>query len=142
MGQLADITAATSLVDDVAASVMRNQGALINLVRLKQADDYTYLHSVAVCAMMIALARQLGLPDHIVRDCGMAGLLHILGKVAIPSEVLNKPSKLTDEEFQQVKRHPVAGSRPWPAGPTFRRLPVRSVCTTMSAMTARDIRTG
>jgi len=109
MGRLGDITAATDLVDDVAASVMRNQGALINLVRLKQADDYTYLHSVAVCAMMIALARQMGLPDHEVRDCGMAGLLHDLGKVAISPEILNKPGKLTDEEFQQVKRHPVAG---------------------------------
>ncbi|WUR14632.1 HD-GYP domain-containing protein [[Empedobacter] haloabium] len=109
MGRLGDLTAATDLVDDVAASVMRNQGALINLVRLKQADDYTYLHSVAVCAMMIALARQLGLPDQEVRDCGMAGLLHDLGKVAIPPEILNKPGKLTDEEFQQVKRHPVAG---------------------------------
>lgn len=109
MGRLGDLTAATDLVDDVAASVMRNQGALINLVRLKQADDYTYLHSVAVCAMMIALARQLGLPDQEVRDCGMAGLLHDLGKVAIAPEILNKPGKLTDEEFQQVKRHPVAG---------------------------------
>lgn len=109
MGRLGDLNAATDLVEDVAASVMRNQGALINLVRLKQADDYTYLHSVAVCAMMIALARQMGLPDHEVRDCGMAGLLHDLGKVAIAPEILNKPGKLTDEEFQQVKRHPVAG---------------------------------
>lgn len=109
MGQLTDLAAATSLVDDVAASVMRNQGALINLVRLKQADDYTYLHSVAVCAMMISLARQLGFADHIVRDCGMAGLLHDLGKVAVPPEVLNKSTKLTEEEYQQVKQHPVAG---------------------------------
>lgn len=109
MGRLADLAAATDLVDDVAASVMRNQGALINLVRLKKADDYTYLHSVAVCAMMIALARQLGMPDQEVRDCGMAGLLHDLGKVAIAPAILNKPGKLTDEEFQQVKRHPVAG---------------------------------
>lgn len=109
MGRLGDLTAATDLVDDVAASVMRNQGALINLVRLKQADDYTYLHSVAVCAMMIALGRQLRLPDQEVRDCGMAGLLHDLGKVAIAPEILNKPGKLTDDEFQQIKRHPVAG---------------------------------
>ncbi len=109
MGRLGDVAAAVTLVEDVAASVMRNQGALINLVRLKQADDYTYLHSVAVCAMMIALARQMGLPDTEVRDCGLAGLLHDLGKVAIPGAILNKPGKLTDEEFAQVKRHPVAG---------------------------------
>jgi HD-GYP domain-containing protein (c-di-GMP phosphodiesterase class II) len=109
MGRLGNVASAVTLVDDVAASVMRNQGALISLVRLKQADDYTYLHSVAVCAMMIALARQLGLPDQEVRDCGMAGLLHDLGKVAIPSAILNKPGRLTDAEFTQVKRHPVAG---------------------------------
>jgi HD-GYP domain-containing protein (c-di-GMP phosphodiesterase class II) len=109
MGRLGDVAGATALVEDVAASVLRNQGALISLVRLKQADDYTYLHSVAVCAMMIALARQLGLPDAAVRDCGLAGLLHDLGKVAVPPDILNKPGKLTDEEFAQVKRHPVAG---------------------------------
>ncbi len=109
MGRLADLSAAVTLVDDVAASVMRNQGALINLVRLKQADDYTYLHSVAVCAMMIVLGRQIGLPDHEVRDCGLAGLLHDLGKTAVPPEILNKPGKLTDDEFRQVKRHPEAG---------------------------------
>ncbi len=109
MGRLGDVAAAVTLVEDVAASVMRNQGALINLVRLKQADDYTYLHSVAVCAMMVVLARQLGLPDAEVRDCGLAGLLHDLGKVAVPAAILNKPGKLTDEEFEQVKRHPVAG---------------------------------
>lgn len=124
MGRLGDLTMATDLVDDVAASVMRNQGALINLVRLKQADDYTYLHSVAVCAMMIALARQLGLPDQEVRDCGIAGLLHDLGKVAIPPEILNKPDKLTDEEFEQVKRHPLAGVEVlvgWPDVPEIAR---------------------
>lgn len=109
MGRLVDVSTALVLVDDVAASVMRNEGALINLVRLKQADDYTYLHSVAVCAMMIALGRQLELPDGVVRDCGLAGLLHDLGKIAIPPAILNKPGKLTDDEFAQVKQHPVAG---------------------------------
>lgn len=109
MGRLGDVSEAVVLVENVAASVMRNQGALINLVRLKQADDYTYLHSVAVCVMMISLARQVGLPDDQVRDCGLAGLLHDLGKVAIPAEILNKPGKLTDSEFELVKRHPVAG---------------------------------
>lgn len=124
MGRLGDLAAASDLVDEVAASVMRNQGALINLVRLKQADDYTYLHSVAVCAMMIALARQLGLPDQEVRDCGMAGLLHDLGKVAIAPEILNKPGKLTDDEFEQIKRHPVAGFEAlagWPDVPEIAR---------------------
>ncbi|QBE66035.1 HD-GYP domain-containing protein [Pseudoduganella lutea] len=109
MGRLADVSEAVTLVENVAASVMRNQGALINLVRLKQADDYTYLHSVAVCAMMVSLARQIGLPDEEVRDCGLAGLLHDLGKAAIPTGILNKPAKLTDEEFAVVRQHPAKG---------------------------------
>lgn len=109
MGRLGDVAEAVTLVESVAASVMRNQGALINLVRLKQADDYTYLHSVAVCAMMVSLARQVGLADEEVRDCGLAGLLHDLGKASIPPDILNKPGKLTDGEFQVIKTHPAAG---------------------------------
>ena len=109
MGRLIDMGQATPLVDDISASVLRNTGALISLVRLKQADDYTYLHSVAVCAMMVALARQLGLDEDEVRQCGMAGLLHDVGKMAVPVAVLNKPGKLTDDEFSSVKQHPLAG---------------------------------
>ena len=82
---------------------------LANLARLKTADDYTYMHSVAVCAMMVALAKQIGLSEEHTRSAGMAGLLHDLGKAAIPLPVLNKPGKLTDSEFAVVKSHPVEG---------------------------------
>jgi putative nucleotidyltransferase with HDIG domain len=84
---------------------------LISLARLKTADDYTYMHSVAVCALMVALARQLGLDEKETREAGMAGLLHDLGKALMPMEVLNKPGKLTDEEFAIIKTHPVEGHR-------------------------------
>lgn len=109
MGRMASAEAVLPLVDDIAASVLRNSGALVSLVRLKQADDYTYMHSVAVCAMMVMLARQLDLPDQQVRDYGLAGLLHDIGKMAIPLAILNKPGRLSDEEFLTVKRHPCAG---------------------------------
>ena len=109
LGKLVDPAQATPIVDEIANSVLRNAGALLSLVRIKQADDYTYLHSVAVSAMMIALARQLDMSDAEVRDCGMAGLLHDIGKVAVPSTILNKPGRLTDAEFQAVKEHPRAG---------------------------------
>ena len=109
MGRMASAQAAMPLVEEIASSVMRNSGALVSLVRLKQADDYTYMHSVAVCAMMIALARQLELSDEEVRDYGLAGLLHDIGKMAIPGAILNKPGRLTDEEFLTVKGHPSAG---------------------------------
>jgi putative nucleotidyltransferase with HDIG domain len=111
MGKAIDHAAAGALVEEISDSVMRNPGALISLARLKTADDYTYMHSVAVCALMVALARQLGLDEKNTREAGMAGLLHDLGKAVMPMEVLNKPGKLTDEEFRVIKSHPVEGHR-------------------------------
>ncbi|MEG2902199.1 MAG: DUF3391 domain-containing protein, partial [Massilia sp.] len=91
MGCAVEVRDAMPMVESIAASVLRNPGALIGLARLKTADNYTYMHSVAVCALMIALARQLGLDDHLARELGLAGLLHDVGKMAVPAEVLNKP---------------------------------------------------
>jgi len=109
MGNAIDAKNAMPLVEEIASSVMRNPGALIGLVRLKNADDYTYMHSVAVCALMIALSRMLGLDDQQTREAGLAGLLHDIGKMAVPNGILNKPGKLTDDEFHAVKEHPRAG---------------------------------
>ncbi|PTS81972.1 hydrolase [Pseudomonas sp. HMWF032] len=111
MGQALQFEQAGELVEEISDSVMRHPNALISLARLKNADEYTYMHSVAVCALMIALARQLGLSEGQVREAGLAGLLHDIGKMAIPNEVLNKPGKLTDSEFATVRNHPEAGSR-------------------------------
>ena len=111
MGQALQFEAAEQLVEDIAESVMRHPNALISLARLKTADEYTYMHSVAVCALMIALARQLGLAEAQVREAGLAGLLHDVGKMAVPLELLNKPGKLTDAEFDCVRRHPEAGGK-------------------------------
>ncbi len=97
------------LVEDVAASVSRNPSALISLARLKTKDDYTYMHSVAVCALMVALARQMGFTEAQTREAGLAGLLHDVGKMAMPLDVLNKPGQLTDEEFAVMRSHPVRG---------------------------------
>ncbi|MDX9944380.1 MAG: HD-GYP domain-containing protein [Azonexus sp.] len=111
MGKAIEAEAAAPLVEEISNSVLRNPGALISLARLKTADDYTYMHSVAVCALMIALARQLKLDEDKTRAAGMAGLLHDLGKAMIPLEVLNKPGKLSDTEFALVKTHPEAGHK-------------------------------
>lgn len=111
MGKAIDHEAASALVEEISDSVMRNPGALISLARLKTADDYTYMHSVAVCALMVALARQFGLDEKATREVGMAGLLHDLGKAVMPMDVLNKPGKLTEEEFRIMKSHPVEGHR-------------------------------
>jgi len=97
------------LVDDITQSVFRNPGALVSLARLKTADDYSYMHSVAVCALMVALGHQMGLDDAACREAGLAGLLHDLGKAAIPLDILNKPGKLTEDEFTVIRTHPERG---------------------------------
>jgi len=109
MGKAIQAKDAMPLVEEIGSSVLRNPGALISLARLKRADDYTYMHSVAVCALMIALARQLKMGIRETCEAGLAGLLHDVGKVAIPPEILNKPGKLTDSEFTLVKSHPEEG---------------------------------
>jgi len=111
MGKALDAEDALPIVEEISASVLRNPGALIGLARLKDKDNYTYMHSVAVCALMVSLARRLGLEDEQVRQAGMAGLLHDVGKMMIPLEILNKPGKLTDAEFDLVKSHPVEGHK-------------------------------
>jgi putative nucleotidyltransferase with HDIG domain len=109
MGQAVSTANAYSLVEEISSSVMRNPDALISLARLKNKDDYTYMHSVAVCALMIALAQKLKLDDKQTKDAGMAGLLHDIGKMMVSQEILDKPGKLTDEEFSAVKEHPAEG---------------------------------
>lgn len=111
MGGSVDIGGARQLVDEISDSVARNPEALISLARLKTIDSYTYLHSVAVCAMMVALAKQLRMSEADVRLAGLAGLMHDLGKAVMPMEVLNKPGKLTDAEFKIIKSHPVEGHK-------------------------------
>jgi putative nucleotidyltransferase with HDIG domain len=111
MGKALSSDDALPIVEEISTSVMRNPGALIGLARLKDKDDYTYMHSVAVCALMVSLARQLGLDDEQVRQAGLAGLLHDVGKMMIPLSILNKPGKLTDTEFDAVRNHPVEGHR-------------------------------
>jgi putative nucleotidyltransferase with HDIG domain len=111
MGRAVDVGGAFQLVEEISESVARNPEAIISLARLKTADDYTYMHSVAVCAMMVALAKKLGLDEAQTRLCGMAGLLHDMGKVAMPIEVLNKPGKLTDAEFDVIRSHPTEGHK-------------------------------
>jgi HD-GYP domain-containing protein (c-di-GMP phosphodiesterase class II) len=109
MGKAIQVEEVGSLVDDITQSIDRNPEAFLSLSRLKTKDNYTYLHSVAVCGLMIALGKQMRLAPSVYKDLGMAGLLHDVGKMAIPDEVLNKPGRLTDDEFNIVKNHPQRG---------------------------------
>ena len=109
LGRALDAERCMPLVDDITQSVFRNPGALVSLARLKTQDDYSYMHSVAVCALMVALAQQMGQQEAACRAAGLAGLLHDLGKAAMPLEILNKPGKLTEAEFAVMRTHPVRG---------------------------------
>ena len=109
MGKAIDAQRCGPLVGDMAASTFRNPGALVSLARLKTKDDYTCMHSVAVCALMISLGKQMGLNDARCHEAGLAGLLHDLGKAAMPMTLLDKPGKLTDTEFAVILTHPQRG---------------------------------
>jgi len=109
LGKAIDVDGCRPLVADIAGSVLRNPGALISLARLKTSDDYTYMHSVAVCALMVSLGRTLGMDEEYCREAGIAGLLHDIGKALTPLEILNKPSQLTAEEYETVKLHTSLG---------------------------------
>lgn len=110
MGKAISMDSAHEVVERITASVERHPQALITLARLKTSDDYTYMHSVAVCAMMIALAKEIGMNAAQIRLAGAAGLLHDVGKMAVPDLILNKPGSLTDSEFGIIKSHPVKGA--------------------------------
>ena len=109
LGQAVDTEHCLPLVEEISDSVFRNPGALVSLARLKTQDDYSYMHSVAVCALMVSLGRTLGHDEAACREAGLAGLLHDLGKAAMPLSVLNKPGKLTDDEYGIMKTHPERG---------------------------------
>lgn len=111
LGRAVRVQEVSSIVDEVSESVARNRHALLGVTRLKDKDEYTYLHSVAVCTLMVNMAQHLGLEAATVREYGMAGLLHDIGKMGIPEEVLNKPGRLTDEEFALVRGHPEFGHK-------------------------------
>jgi putative nucleotidyltransferase with HDIG domain len=109
LGRAIDPERCRPVVEEITSSLSRNPSAFLSLARLKTRDDYTYMHSVAVCGLMVALARHLGLSDAEVREAGLAGLFHDVGKMQMPLEVLNKPGALTDDEFGIMRGHPERG---------------------------------
>ena len=109
LGRAVRLVEVTDLVDGIVGMVERSPRTLLEILRLKKKDEYTYLHSVAVCSLMVNVARHLGRSEAEVRDYGMAGLLHDIGKMGVDDEILNKPGSLSDPEFDRVRQHPQFG---------------------------------
>ena len=105
-----DATAARSMIDGLAQAVAQNRTALLALTTLKNYDNYTFTHMVNVSILTMGQARGLGIDGPLLREFGLAALMHDIGKVRTPLDVLNKPDKLTDEEFAIMKRHVVDGA--------------------------------
>jgi putative nucleotidyltransferase with HDIG domain len=105
-----DATMARAMVDGLAQAVAQNRTALLALTTLKNYDNYTFTHMVNVSILTMGQARGLGLDGPLLREFGLAALMHDIGKVRTPLEILNKPDKLTDAEFAIMKRHTVEGA--------------------------------
>lgn len=107
LGKQIELEKVEPLVTRIVDSIFTQQDALLPLARLKQHDNYTFQHSVSVCALMTAFARTLELPREIIREIAIGALLHDVGKARVPDEILNKPARLTDAEFEKMKNHVV-----------------------------------
>jgi putative nucleotidyltransferase with HDIG domain len=105
-----DADAARTMIDGLAQAVAQNRTALLALTTLKNYDNYTFTHMVNVSILTMGQARTLGIDGPLLREFGLAALMHDIGKVRTPLEILHKPDKLTDAEFEIMKRHVVEGA--------------------------------
>jgi len=109
LGASVDTKKAKAVVSSLVDNIVTNQDASIWLTHLKKRDEYTAIHSVNVCILSITFGRSLGLSKDELNVLGLGALLHDLGKMRVPLEVLNKPGKLTDIEFEIMRSHPGQG---------------------------------
>jgi HD-GYP domain-containing protein (c-di-GMP phosphodiesterase class II) len=109
LGKAVELDRVAPVVENITASILRNAGALLGLSVIKAKDDYTFLHSVSVCTLLVAFCRSRRMDAETIYQAGIGGLLHDTGKALVPDHILNKPGRLTDEEFALVRRHPKDG---------------------------------
>jgi len=108
--QKPDATIGRTMVDGLAQAVSQNRTALMALTALREYDNYTFTHMVNVSILTMAQARSLGVDGPLLREFGLAALMHDIGKVKTPLEVLTKPEALTADEFTIMKRHTIDGA--------------------------------
>jgi HD-GYP domain-containing protein (c-di-GMP phosphodiesterase class II) len=105
-----DLARAKAMLSDILDIVGTGQANLEAMLAIKSHDDYTFTHIVNVCVLTLAQARRLNLKEELLDDIGLAALMHDVGKQRVPGEIIRKSSKLTDEEFEIIKMHPIYGA--------------------------------
>jgi len=105
MGKQVEVEQAEHVVEKMVDSIFRNVDALTSLSRIKQSDQYLFMHSVNVCVLMISFCRFMGIEREVMQRVGVGALLHDIGKTKVSMAILNKTSKLTDKEFQAMQQH-------------------------------------
>ncbi|MBI4699339.1 MAG: HD-GYP domain-containing protein [Nitrospirae bacterium] len=105
LGKQVDVEKVNHIVGKMAGSIFRNKDALLLLGRMKKTDEYTFLHSLNVCVLMLSFGRYLGLDQQVIHEIGVGGMLHDIGKMKVPIEILTKRGQLTNEEYEEIKKH-------------------------------------
>ena len=108
--KMVNVRKAKHLMENTVNSIMQDESAMLGLANIKNYDEYTFNHCVNVAIYAIAIGQRVGLPRKLLSQLGLAGLFHDIGKTKIPVEILNKPEKLTPEDWIVVRRHPVFGA--------------------------------
>jgi len=109
LGRAIDTEAAKEAVSGCVKSVMQNPDALLWMSKIRDSDEYTAEHSMSVCILAIAFGRHLNMNEQELNDIGLCALLHDVGKMQVPAEILNKPARLTREEWQIMMKHTIHG---------------------------------
>jgi HD-GYP domain-containing protein (c-di-GMP phosphodiesterase class II) len=119
------------LMQSLVKNITENEPFLQGLTTIKNYDEYTLNHSVNVCVLSMALGNRLGLDKKEMVDLGICAFFHDIGKLDTPVEILNKPGKLTDEEFKIIQKHPYQGAGKLVQMDDFNQLPLRAIHVSM-----------
>jgi putative nucleotidyltransferase with HDIG domain len=109
LGKQFELTKMSPVVEQITDSILRNKDAFISLARIKKKDEYTFQHSVSVCALLVAFCRAMEYEQEVILEAGTGGLLHDIGKMKVPDHILNKPTHLTESEFAIMRTHATLG---------------------------------
>jgi len=105
LGKQVEVESIEPHAEKMIQSVIRNQHAFSGITRIKSKDEYTFMHCVSVAGLMVTFAKSMELSEETIHQVAIGGLIHDVGKIMVPDKVLNKPAKLTDEEFVVMKHH-------------------------------------